>query len=80
MKVPGHSAGLPGNDLLFLYCVPSCLPAPVPTADGAGRDPAYPAKAGRGMLRSTLPDGEEVANLFHDLHYILLSHIREKRQ
>jgi hypothetical protein len=37
------SAGLPGNDLLF-YCAPPCLPA--------GRDPAHPARAGRGTLRS----------------------------
>ena len=33
-----HSAGLLGNDLLLILC--PCLPAPVPTEDGAGRDPA----------------------------------------
>ncbi len=41
---PEHVEGLPGNIIALLYCAPSCLPV--------GRDPAHPAKAGRGTFRS----------------------------
>src|SRR5512139_2709916 len=37
--------GFPGRKFLS-YCAPSCLPV--------GRDPAYPALAGRGTFRSSL--------------------------
>ena len=43
-EAPHTARGFPPM-IYYLYCPPSCLPA--------GRDPAHPAKAGRGTLRST---------------------------
>jgi predicted GTPase len=43
VKLPGHRAGVPGNEISF-FCAPSCLPV--------GRDPAYPALAERATCRS----------------------------
>jgi len=49
MELPGHPLRT-GQCNIILYCAPSCLPAPVPTEGGAGRDPVHPAFGGTGHV------------------------------